>query len=181
MNRLLIMTFAVSSSYAFAQKPQSSPKKEEYNPSAYIQKEESQKAHAPVIKESVITIGGVKYRALRTSFGTLYLPKLTDFTQEDLEKALCGAGNATSQEHEKAALIRAEVPVSSNVKIYGEMIQQTAKKRCHDNETEKQTRVNFAPNPEIGVEFVLSKKRGATKYKVYKNNLKPEIGVGAEF
>ncbi len=166
-----------------------------FNPSSFIQSKEAEKAQAEVTFGEVF-IKGVRYKVFRTAVGTLYVPKVTGLSKDDIDRGLCAneipvilekclpsdeGCSQRNREHmtQDVTVARVDTPMGADMKAYAEWVTLTVRKRCGDVNT-----TYFTPipkTPEIGVEVKGGTERDPRTYKVYNQGLKPQVGFKTEW
>lgn len=131
------------------------------------------------LEEGEVVIDGARYRAFKSKFGTIYLPRLHYFSLSDVELARC-----TKADFERSVVEEKrrnnignlqpgtkEIPIfeiskvtSRGIKVYGKLLLQTIKKACGEVDYGRKV-IPINISPEVGVSY----ESGETEYSIFLN------------
>jgi hypothetical protein len=161
-----------------------------FDPTGYLQRQEFEQKPAgdQAIQEGVVVMGGVTYYKFENASGAIYVPKLTDLTEADFEKALCANrlpsdNPMKTDDGDKATVAAAEAKASERVTIYSKLIVTTINKKCGGAASEQSAGIPAAgaSDLEVGVKVNTGTERRPSSTTIFNTNLLPNIGVRNEF
>lgn len=181
---LILITAAVAARPAFSQSGQA------FDPTGYLQHREFEQkpVNDQAIQYDTVTMGGVIYHKFVNGNGAIYVPKLTDLTEADFEKALCAnvAPNDNPKalgDRDKAVVAKAEENINEKVQLFAQLITVTIHKKCGEPATATEPGVPLSKGTgvEVGAKVNTGTKRRPSSTTIFNTNLGPNIGVRNEF
>ena len=180
---LIIITVAIAARPAFSQG-------QDFDPTGYLQHREFEQKpeNNQGIQYDTVTMGGIIYHKFESGDGAIYVPKLTDLTEADFEKALCANvapkdNPKALSDRDKAVVAKAEENITEKVQLFAQLITVTIHKKCGEpmSATEAGMPLSDGKGIEVGAKVNTGTKRRPSSTTIFNTNLAPNIGVRNEF